>query len=92
MRNVYVEELNQAERRTDDAMDRVSSIKKAAGGERTLVDFAQPPFDPNKMEWVQVAVGITTGLGSRADPREKIISRQHGMSWLHQIHELRARG
>jgi mannose-6-phosphate isomerase-like protein (cupin superfamily) len=26
---------------------------KAAGGELTLVDFAQPPFDPNKMEWVK---------------------------------------
>jgi mannose-6-phosphate isomerase-like protein (cupin superfamily) len=26
---------------------------KAAGGELTLVDFAQPPFDPNKMEWLK---------------------------------------
>jgi mannose-6-phosphate isomerase-like protein (cupin superfamily) len=26
---------------------------KAEGGELTLVDFAQPPFDPNKMEWIQ---------------------------------------
>jgi mannose-6-phosphate isomerase-like protein (cupin superfamily) len=25
---------------------------KAEGGELTLVDFAQPPFDPNKMEWI----------------------------------------
>jgi mannose-6-phosphate isomerase-like protein (cupin superfamily) len=29
------------------------SLKKAAGGELTLVDFAQPPFDPNKMEWIK---------------------------------------
>jgi quercetin dioxygenase-like cupin family protein len=26
---------------------------KATGGELTLVDFAQPPFDPNKMEWIK---------------------------------------
>jgi quercetin dioxygenase-like cupin family protein len=26
---------------------------KADGGELTLVDFAQPPFDPNKMEWIK---------------------------------------
>jgi quercetin dioxygenase-like cupin family protein len=26
---------------------------KAEGGELTLVDFAQPPFDPNKMEWLK---------------------------------------
>jgi quercetin dioxygenase-like cupin family protein len=26
---------------------------KAEGGELTLVDFAQPPFDPNKMEWAK---------------------------------------
>lgn len=26
---------------------------KAEGGEITLVDFAQPPFDPNQMEWVK---------------------------------------
>jgi quercetin dioxygenase-like cupin family protein len=26
---------------------------KAAGGEPTLVDFAQPPFDPQKMEWLK---------------------------------------
>ena len=26
---------------------------KAQGGEVTLIDFAQPPFDPNKMEWVK---------------------------------------
>jgi quercetin dioxygenase-like cupin family protein len=26
---------------------------KAEGGELTLVDFAQPPFDPNKMEWIK---------------------------------------
>ena len=26
---------------------------KAAGGDLTLVDFAQPPFDPNKMEWIK---------------------------------------
>ena len=26
---------------------------KAEGGELTLLDFAQPPFDPNKMEWVK---------------------------------------
>ncbi len=26
---------------------------KAEGGEITLVDFAQPPFDPNKMEWIK---------------------------------------
>ena len=25
---------------------------KAAGGELTLVDFAQLPFDPNTMEWI----------------------------------------
>jgi hypothetical protein len=25
---------------------------KAVGGELTLVDFAQPPFDPNQMEWL----------------------------------------
>jgi quercetin dioxygenase-like cupin family protein len=25
---------------------------KAVGGELTLVDFAQPPFDPNNMEWI----------------------------------------
>ncbi|MGH8066342.1 MAG: cupin domain-containing protein [Candidatus Entotheonellia bacterium] len=26
---------------------------KAEDGELTLVDFAQPPFDPNKMEWIK---------------------------------------
>jgi mannose-6-phosphate isomerase-like protein (cupin superfamily) len=26
---------------------------KAEGGELTFVDFAQPPFDPNKMEWLE---------------------------------------
>jgi quercetin dioxygenase-like cupin family protein len=26
---------------------------KAAGGELTLLDFARPPFDPNKMEWAK---------------------------------------
>jgi quercetin dioxygenase-like cupin family protein len=26
---------------------------KAEGGELTLVDFAQPPFDPNKIEWIK---------------------------------------
>jgi quercetin dioxygenase-like cupin family protein len=26
---------------------------KAEGGELTLVDFAQPPFDPDKMEWLK---------------------------------------
>ena len=26
---------------------------KAAGGELTLVDFSQPPFDPNKTEWIK---------------------------------------
>jgi mannose-6-phosphate isomerase-like protein (cupin superfamily) len=26
---------------------------KAEGGELTLVDFAQPPFDPHQMEWLQ---------------------------------------
>jgi quercetin dioxygenase-like cupin family protein len=26
---------------------------KAEGGELTLVDFAQPPFDPEKMEWIK---------------------------------------
>jgi quercetin dioxygenase-like cupin family protein len=26
---------------------------KAAGGDLTLVDFAQPPFAPNKMEWIK---------------------------------------
>jgi quercetin dioxygenase-like cupin family protein len=26
---------------------------KAQGGELTLVDFAQPPFSPDQMEWVQ---------------------------------------
>jgi quercetin dioxygenase-like cupin family protein len=26
---------------------------KAEGGELTLLDFAQPPFDPNKMEWAK---------------------------------------
>ena len=26
---------------------------KAAGADLTLVDFAQPPFDPNKMEWIK---------------------------------------
>jgi mannose-6-phosphate isomerase-like protein (cupin superfamily) len=26
---------------------------KSEGGDLTLVDFAQPPFDPNKMEWVK---------------------------------------
>jgi mannose-6-phosphate isomerase-like protein (cupin superfamily) len=26
---------------------------KAEGGELTLVDFAQPPFDPDKMEWIK---------------------------------------
>jgi dTDP-4-dehydrorhamnose 3,5-epimerase-like enzyme len=26
---------------------------KAEGGELTLVDFAQPSFDPNKMEWIK---------------------------------------
>ena len=31
----------------------VSHSLKAEGGELTLVDFAQPPFDPNKMEWVK---------------------------------------
>jgi mannose-6-phosphate isomerase-like protein (cupin superfamily) len=26
---------------------------KAEGGELTLVDFAQPPFDPDQMEWIK---------------------------------------
>ena len=26
---------------------------KAEGGELALVDFAQPPFDPNKIEWIK---------------------------------------
>ena len=26
---------------------------KAEGGELTLVDFAQPPFDPDKIEWIK---------------------------------------
>jgi mannose-6-phosphate isomerase-like protein (cupin superfamily) len=26
---------------------------KAEGGELTLGDFAQPPFDPDKMEWIK---------------------------------------
>lgn len=26
---------------------------KVEGGELTLVDFAQPPFDPNKIEWIK---------------------------------------
>ena len=26
---------------------------KATGGELTLMDFAQPPFDPNKIEWIK---------------------------------------
>ena len=26
---------------------------KAQGGELTLVDFAQPPFNPDQMEWVK---------------------------------------
>ena len=26
---------------------------KSEGKELTLVDFAQPPFDPNKMEWIK---------------------------------------
>jgi mannose-6-phosphate isomerase-like protein (cupin superfamily) len=26
---------------------------KAGGRELTLVDFAQPPFDPDKMEWIK---------------------------------------
>ena len=26
---------------------------KPDGGDLTLVDFAQPPFDPNKMEWIK---------------------------------------
>jgi quercetin dioxygenase-like cupin family protein len=26
---------------------------KASSADLTLVDFAQPPFDPNKMEWLQ---------------------------------------
>jgi quercetin dioxygenase-like cupin family protein len=26
---------------------------KAQGGELTLLDMAQPPFDPNKMEWIK---------------------------------------
>jgi hypothetical protein len=26
---------------------------KAEGGELTLVDFAQPPFDPQQMEWIK---------------------------------------
>ena len=26
---------------------------KAEGGDLTLVDYAQPPFDPNKMEWIK---------------------------------------
>ena len=26
---------------------------KAEGGELTFVDFAQPPFDPNQMEWIK---------------------------------------
>ncbi len=26
---------------------------KAEGGELTFVDFAQPPFDPQKMEWLK---------------------------------------
>jgi hypothetical protein len=26
---------------------------KAQGGELTLLDFAQPPFNPDQMEWVK---------------------------------------
>ena len=26
---------------------------KAEGGEMTLIDFAQPPFDPKKMDWIK---------------------------------------
>ena len=26
---------------------------KTEGGELTLLDFAQPPFDPNKIEWIK---------------------------------------
>ena len=26
---------------------------KAEGGELTILDFGQPPFDPNKMEWIK---------------------------------------
>ena len=26
---------------------------KAQGGELTLVDFAQPPFEPSKIEWIK---------------------------------------
>jgi len=26
---------------------------KAEGGELTILDFAQPPFDPAKMEWIK---------------------------------------
>jgi quercetin dioxygenase-like cupin family protein len=31
----------------------VAHSLKADGGDLTLVDFAQPPFDPNKMEWIK---------------------------------------
>ena len=31
----------------------VHSIKTAQGGELTLLDFAQPPFKPDQMEWVK---------------------------------------
>jgi hypothetical protein len=31
----------------------VAHGSKADGGDLTLVDFAQPPFDPNKIEWIK---------------------------------------
>ena len=31
----------------------VAHSLKSEGGDLTLVDFAQPPFDPNKMEWIK---------------------------------------
>jgi hypothetical protein len=45
------------------------------GGELTLVDFAQPPFDPNTMEWIKLAVGIAAGRGSYTNLREKAMPR-----------------
>lgn len=31
----------------------VAHSVRAEGGELTLMDFAQPPFDPVKMEWIK---------------------------------------
>ena len=45
---------------------------KAEGGEMQILDFARPPFDPAKIEWITPTVtttpGITPGVSPRAVP------------------------